>query len=358
MCWARRVRRARRACKERPQHWHSAKNSPSTGPSRAQPRKTSPGVTPPAVFSRKNSPSTPQTDVFGPFFVRWANFFALTPTIRPSRANFFARRTQPRGNCETAITNATADAGQRETTITSATEKRIKNAHFSPTKAMTVSTPHAHERAKAMSVSSEARPAPAKATPVSRKRFTMPAGYGGARLRRPWAVAGPGRASRRRAEPLGSQRGRRAGGPPPTGTPSSPAQRVRPDGAQNTSGATSNKLNREFRLRQPWAAAGPGRHHTAPKASPVWRAPEGPENPAAAAVGGGGAWPGFETTRRAKLAARTASGRATAHGRTKQPGQRDSTCSARNTSGPTATPAARQTALTLRRRRARGVPCS
>ena len=37
---------------------------------------------------------TPQTDVFGPFFVRWANFFALTPTIRPSRANFFAHRTR------------------------------------------------------------------------------------------------------------------------------------------------------------------------------------------------------------------------------------------------------------------------
>ena len=31
---------------------------------------------------------------------------------------------------------------------------------------------------------------------------------------------------------------------------------------------------------------------------------------AAVPVGGGGAWPGFETTRRAKLAARTASGRA------------------------------------------------
>ena len=37
-------------------------------------------------------------------------------------------------------------------------------------------------------------------------------------------------------------------------------------------------------------------------------------------VGGGGAWPGFETTRRAKLAARTASGRAAAHGRSEQPG--------------------------------------
>ena len=35
-----------------------------------------------------------------------------------------------------------------------------------------------------------------------------------------------------------------------------------------------------------------------------------PEGQAAEPVGGGGAWPGFETTRRAKLAARTASGRA------------------------------------------------
>ena len=33
-----------------------------------------------------------------------------------------------------------------------------------------------------------------------------------------------------------------------------------------------------------------------------------------------GAWPGFETTRRAKLAARTARGRAAAHRHTKQPG--------------------------------------
>ena len=46
----------------------------------------------------------------------------------------------------------------------------------------------------------------------------------------------------------------------------------------------------------------------------MWRAPEGPEGLAAVPVGGGGAWPGFEATRRAKLAARTARGRAAAHG--------------------------------------------
>ena len=47
---------------------------------------------------------------------------------------------------------------------------------------------------------------------------------------------------------------------------------------------------------------------------------EGPVGLAAVPVGGGGAWPGFETTRRAKLAARTARGRAAAHGHNQQPG--------------------------------------
>ena len=42
----------------------------------------------------------------------------------------------------------------------------------------------------------------------------------------------------------------------------------------------------------------------------MWRVPEGPEGLTAVPVGVGKAWPGFETTRRAKLAARAASGRA------------------------------------------------
>ena len=54
---------------------------------------------------------------------------------------------------------------------------------------------------------------------------------------------------------------------------------------------------------------------------------------AAAPVGGGRAWPGFETTRRAKLAARTASGRAAAHGCIKQPGPARQPSGARNSSG-------------------------
>ena len=73
-------------------------------------------------------------------------------------------------------------------------------------------------------------------------------------------------------------------------------------------------------LRGPWAAAEPGQASHSDLAPQVWRAPEGPEGLAAVPVGGGGAWPGFETTRRAKLAARTARGRAAAHGHNQQPG--------------------------------------
>ena len=68
-------------------------NSASTVCSAAVPRKTSPSTTPPAVFSRKSSPGTPQTADFGPFFVRWANFFALASA--PGRAG----RTFSRSGC-------------------------------------------------------------------------------------------------------------------------------------------------------------------------------------------------------------------------------------------------------------------
>ena len=52
--------------------------------------------------------------------------------------------------------------------------------------------------------------------------------------------------------------------------------------------------------------------------APVRRLPEGQ---AAMPAGGVRAWPDNEPTRRAKLAARTARGRAAAHGHTKQPGR-------------------------------------
>ena len=63
---------------------------------------------------------------------------------------------------------------------------------------------------------------------------------------------------------------------------------------------------------------GPASAHSTTSAAST-KGATGLEGLAAVPVGGGGAWPGFETTRRAKLAARTAHGRAAAHGHTKQP---------------------------------------
>ena len=79
--------------------------------------------------------------------------------------------TRQRGDIETNDTTAHLQQRTTETGITSAPENCTKNAHFSP--------------AKAMVVSSEARPARAKATPVSDKRAAWPTGPGcGARGRR------------------------------------------------------------------------------------------------------------------------------------------------------------------------------
>ncbi len=60
-------------------------------------------------------------------------------------------------------------------------------------------------------------------------------------------------------------------------------------------------------------------HHTATRPRSLGSS-GGSEGLAAVPVGGGGAWLGFEATRRAKLAARTTRGRAAAHGHIKQPG--------------------------------------
>ena len=69
------------------------------------------------------------------------------------RANFFAHKARQHSDIETTNTTARPQQGNSETDITSAPENCTKNAHFSPAKAMAVSTPHAHERAKAMTVS-------------------------------------------------------------------------------------------------------------------------------------------------------------------------------------------------------------
>ena len=165
-----------------------------------------------------------------------------------------------------------------------------------------------------------------------------------ARLEDAAGPAGPGRASRRRAE-RSSRRGRRAGGQAPRR--SEIRRAAGPEGARNTSGAhqvpPDGRPPRGLQGLVPLVRKAPG----TPAEHTKYRPMGGCRNPAGVkgaggqgcgARGRGRAWPGFETTRRAKLAARTASGRAAAHGHTKQRGER--------------------TASTLRRRRALGVPCS
>ena len=108
---------------------------------------------PSSHVSAKNSPSGPSNADFGPFFVRWANFFA--------------HEARQHGEIETNNTTAHPQQGTAETGITSAPENCTKNTHFSPAKAMAVSTGPPHRPAKATLVSVKARPAPAKAMAVS-----------------------------------------------------------------------------------------------------------------------------------------------------------------------------------------------
>ena len=132
------------------------------------------------------------------------------------------------------------------------------------------------------------QPKNAPKTPIShpqrRHRFQLGLGLREQRRRRFHArdfrcrleVAGPGRASSRRAE-RSSRRGRLAGGPPPTGTPSSPAHRTErtaprtPAEPQATSSIANSGCaageesaggtggRKRAWLRCPWAVAGPGR---------------------------------------------------------------------------------------------------
>ena len=151
------------------------------------------------------------------------------------------------------------------------------------------------------SVSLETEHVPAKVMMVSRESPAAPVGGGEARpghmtMRRAhqhtrhhwcggrlrdlprcrWAVAGPGRASRRRAE-RSSRRGRLAGGPPPTGTHSGQALRashrtgraaVGPDGARNTDGAThNNHTTTQVRQRGGYRSTRPLSAHSATASS-------------------------------------------------------------------------------------------
>ena len=131
----------------------------------------------------------------------------------------------------------------------------------------------------------------------------MPVGGSRAWLWRPWAAAGPGRGTRGRWQRLGDTKSARnfprsllktaqkrsnsndanSNTEIVTGELRAKLLSSRQDGAthsrtSHTAGVEAPE-GRRAGLRCPWAAAGPGR--------------------AAVPVGGGGAWPGFEATRRA-----------------------------------------------------------
>ena len=103
------------------------------------PRKTSPGTALPPAFPRKCSPSTPQTAGFGPFFVRWANFFALASTIRPSRAKNVTHKARKHERLERKIAPARGVRGHRETFFAHARSQEPFLAHFNRAGAMFLS---------------------------------------------------------------------------------------------------------------------------------------------------------------------------------------------------------------------------
>ena len=83
-------------------------------------------------------------------------------------------------------------------------------------------------------------------------------------------------------------------------------------------GACQHTNDKPDRSGAPRGLRGLAGHHTDTPTD--WRPPRGLRGLAAVPVGGGRAWPGFETTRRAQLAARTASGLAATHRHTQRPG--------------------------------------
>ena len=171
------------------------------------------------------------------------------------------------GTTETAITSAHPQHGTTETAITTAPKNRTKNAHFSPAKAMAVSNHRAsspaaptrsarRRRRDPISTHSHAIP-PTHTSRLDTQSLKFQAIHRATNHRRqtthqhtrPHRCGGrrrPGCGARGRQQGQGGPRerplraklacGDLAGGPPPTGAPSSPAPRstTRPWGASTT----------------------------------------------------------------------------------------------------------------------------
>ena len=126
----------------------------------------------------------------------------------------------------------------------------------------------------------KAGPGRASRRRTEQHQHTRPHWCGGRRRDLPrcrWAAAGPGRASRRRAE-RSSQRGRLAGGPPPTGTHSGRALR-RPEHQRRNTPPRHNKTARLHRGRAVQSVSKAQRRITMMSGSPrplSWRTLEIP----------------------------------------------------------------------------------
>ena len=232
-------------------------------------------------ISAKNSPSTHENSVFRPFWACWASFFALAPT--PCRAGRAFSRT---GHGRTS--NLKGKPPLHEVL-------RAVVKHFSPTRVhKSQFWPFSTEQGRYFfhgrrtpgtgairwgDISFKTRPRRPTDPPIRtrRTRHQQPGSAG---------VKGAGRPGR-------GAGGRRHGQNKQTRT------KPRPIGGRR-------------------AACGAW---TASQAPPVWRVPEGPEGPGCSAHG---RWRGVAGQRAYApcqwLAARTARGRAAAHGHTKQPG--------------------------------------
>ena len=221
--------------------------------------------------------------------------FCARTHISPSRANFFTQKLLTAWRDETVNTNARTSARLRETRDAFAHHDSAENGCFCLAMVPSVSPETERAPAKVLTVSRESPAAPVSDTTsaLTQKSHIISLGHF---LRTSQHVAIPTIRIHSLKYPQGNY--------------------VRNCWDQATHQQPSATVWRALSGLVSLAATPVG------DSSLLWREPEGPEGLAAVPVGGGGAWPGFETTRRAKLAARTASGRAAAHGHTKQPGSR------------------------------------
>ncbi len=121
------------------------------------------------LFREKVRPAHVKTPILG-CFERAGRTFSRSHTHQATQGELFRAQGATTCDIETTITTAHPQQGNAETDIATAPEKRAKNNHFAPAKAMTVSVEAQPAPAKATAVSTPHRHNRAKATAVSGKR--------------------------------------------------------------------------------------------------------------------------------------------------------------------------------------------